>query len=134
MHLRDKMFLLSGLLIVLVGSVLSILWNLLAGFIALLLLAYLCLFLLVLQRRQLARVQQRTLDLVKWTTKRGTRPTTSSTDVSKQCVEIPTKRIIGILQAQQMSMERLSRKFDSAPNQSDDTTALPKTSNTDSNY
>lgn len=119
MHLRDKMFLLSGFLLVLVGSVLSILWNLLAGLISLLLLAYLCLILLVLQRRQLARVQKRTLDLVKWTTKRGTRAAPSVKDGSKQCAEIPTKRIIGILQAQQMSMERLSRKIDSLPNRND---------------
>lgn len=91
-----------------VGIAASFLGDMRVGMTALFLLALLIVFLLVLQRRHQARVQSRILYLVNAEKNRSkivsAKSPVQSADESNA---IYIKKIIGLLQAQQASMERL---------------------------
>src|SRR5699024_12287980 len=64
MHSRDKIFLASGVILAVGGAVLTLVWGTEAGVIALLALSFVILVVVLLQRRQLAWIQQRTLAIL----------------------------------------------------------------------
>lgn len=108
MSLRDKMFLAFGTMIGVLGVTATLLWSIEIGVVALLLLGLIILVLVVLQRRQLSRVQQRTLTLLN-----ARRQDAKPVQVKPQeSLAIPTKKVVGLLQAQQMSMDLLNEKLD----------------------
>lgn len=110
MNTRDKIILAIGVAVSILGAVMTLLWSVAAGVIALLLLCLVILGLLILVRRQLARVQQRTLTLLKQqSTPRQAEPVLAQGD---DYAQISFKKIIAILEAQQMSMEILNAKVD----------------------
>lgn len=116
MNKRDLVFVGTGLLLAFIG-VLALLYgsltlSLTVGFLMMTLL----LVLLVLQRRQLASVQERTLRMLRDRKHvfskleniervSGTSRQTDSTDIS-------SKKVIGLLSAQQISMELLNNKLE----------------------
>lgn len=116
MNKRDLVFVGTGLLLAFIG-VLALLYgsltlSLTVGFLMMTLL----LVLLVLQRRQLASVQERTLRMLRDRKDvfsklenierlSGTSRQTDSTDIS-------SKKVIGLLSAQQISMELLNNKLE----------------------
>lgn len=106
MNLRDKIIFGFGFLLAVTGAVTTILWTAKAGLISLLLLGFLLLFLVTLNRRQMSKLQQRTLANLHFA-----RETNSSLVASQQETSMATKRILGILQAQQISMEMLERNI-----------------------
>jgi len=108
MHFRDKIFLAVGVVLVLFGSFASFFWRIESGIVALLLVSILILVFLSLLRRQVSKVQQRTLALLHI----RSAVDKLSTDL-RDAESISTKKIMGLLQAQQMSMEELSDKLDS---------------------
>lgn len=107
MYFRDKIFLAASFVLVLLGSLGSFFWRVEAGIVALLLVSILILVFLTLLRRQVSKVQQRTLALL------HVRSAVDklSTDL-RDAESISTKKIIGLLHAQQMSMEELSGKIE----------------------
>lgn len=104
MSARDKLFGLLGLLIAVAGIISTLFWNVEAGIVALLLLSALIGLLILLQRRQLAKLQQRMLVLLsadKFRNKSG----------AKQSIDTQEwKKVLGLLNAQQISMEILSEQ------------------------
>lgn len=108
MQLRDKIFLLVGGLIATLGVIATFLWTVSAGVGALLLLGLMILMLLVLERRQLAKIQERSLHLLRVTEKPKRTPYSEDSTV-----RISTKKIIGMLQAHQVSLDLLAEKIDS---------------------
>lgn len=116
MNKRDLVFVATGLLLAFVGVLAlfygSLTLSLTVGFLMMTLL----LVLLVLQRRQLASVQERTLRMLRDRKHvfsklenierlSGTSRQTDSTDIS-------SKKVIGLLSAQQISMELLNNKLE----------------------
>jgi len=117
MGTKDKLFLVFGGGVGVVGIVATILWSVEAGVVALITISLVILTLLALQRRQLARVQQRTLSMlnVLQTTKPVTAPKPPS---DQESIAIPTKKIVGLLQAQQMNLDLLNSKVETYLNRS----------------
>lgn len=110
MNSRDKIVLAIGIAVSILGTVATLLWSVAGGVIALLLLCLVILGLLILVRRQLARVQQRTLTLLKQQARlRQAEPVLPNGD---DYAQVSVKKIIAILEAQQMSMEILNAKVD----------------------
>ncbi|GAA2040226.1 hypothetical protein GCM10009720_20910 [Yaniella flava] len=107
MYFRDKFFLASGFVLALLGSFATFFWRIEAGIVALLLVSILVLVFLTLLRRQVSKVQQRTLALLHF---RGTVDNLSK-DL-RRAESVSTKKIIGLLHAQQMSMEELSDRLE----------------------
>lgn len=108
MKLRDRLFLVSGIGIGVLGVIATLLWSVEAGVVALLLLGLIIFILVILQRRQLSRVQQRTLAMLN-----APKEDTKRVEVKPQeNLAIPTKKVVGLLQAQQMSMDLLNEKLD----------------------
>lgn len=110
---RDLIFVSVGTLLGGIGIAASFLGRDTLGMIALFLLGLLILFLMILQRRTQARVQERILYLVKAENKRSkigganSSASTPSTDSNA----VLAKKVVGLLQAQQISMERLRREL-----------------------
>src|SRR5699024_11798742 len=100
MHFRDKIFLAVGVVLVLFGSVASFFWRIETGIVALLLVSILILVFLSLLRRQVSKVQQRTLALLHI----RSAVDMLSTDL-RYSVIILLKNIMCLLQSQQMCME-----------------------------
>lgn len=110
MNKRDLVFFITGLIITAWGFISVLLGNQMMAIIAILLMFMIVFVVLILQRRQLAAVQKRTLELLKF----ANRPAeVVQIDRDKQ-IDISTKKIINILQAQQIAMERLAQRFDDA--------------------
>jgi len=117
MSTKDKFFLFFGGGVGIVGIVATILWSVEAGVVALITISLVILTLLALQRRQLARVQQRTLSMLN--TLQTTKPVTVPKPPSdKESIAIPTKKIVGLLQAQQMNLDLLNSKVETYLNRS----------------
>lgn len=116
MKTRDLVIVSTGAILTFLGIFLTFAWGLAGGISALLLTSLLILILLVLERRQVAKLQERVLTILRSTT---TRQVTSAegknsgvaTDswMSDSFDEVTIKKILGLLQAQQMSMEALDR-------------------------
>lgn len=107
MYSRDKIVLFSGFILVVMGILTTFFWAVEGGIVALLLISLLVLILLVLQRRQLAKLQQRTLRL-----QQSNNSLTRSIAAPDQIESVSTKKILGLLQAQQISMEVLDDKVE----------------------
>jgi len=106
MFSRDKVYLLIGLCLGLLGIVSTIVWTIKVGMLLLFLLVMLLLILIVLQRRQMAKVQERTLKLLQF-------QQNDKTDThSSIAVDLASKKIIGLLQAQQMSIDLLNDRLE----------------------
>jgi len=117
MNTRDLVFLVVGAMIGLTGIVSALVWSVKLGIVALIVLSLILLVLLVLQRRQLGKVQQRMLSILnaqQKSAKSATTPNLSRVAVPQENIAIPMKKIVGLLQAQQISMEKLNAKLDSA--------------------
>lgn len=114
MHLRNRLFLVVGLILGLVGILLTLVWSLELGIVTLLVLNLLLLMLLSLQRRQLARVQQRMLTLMKSDKDKATVPNVENLDATKirQDLKITNKKVIGLLQAQQRNLDLMNVKME----------------------
>lgn len=121
MHLRDKVFTLAGLLIGVSGILATIFWSMEAGIVALLTLSLLNLVLVMLQRKQMAKMQQRTLSILRIQQSEKSvgevAPLNASQMNSLQNLPVYTKKIIGLLQAQQISMDVLNQKVEHAMEQ-----------------
>lgn len=119
MHSRDIVSLVVGAAIGVVGTFGTFLGAPEVGIVALLALGVLILGVLVLQRRQLARIQQRTLSIL------NSRPPATTQDKQIQLdpdntrrdMAISTKKIVGLLQAQQAGLDTLNAKVEQALSQ-----------------
>lgn len=109
MSLRDKAIAGLGFVLTALGIVFTILWSVESGLIVLLLLGLLICLLFILQRRQMARVQQRLLKLTELV-----RDCEAEVQGAEQRELILHKRLLGHIQAQQMGLERLNNKLDDA--------------------
>lgn len=112
--LRDLIFIGAGVVVAGAGIGASLLWSTVAGVIAQLLLTGGLLLLIVLQRRQMAKIQARTLEILRYT--KGNRNQPSKTDKRPVVFE---KNVLGILQAQQTSIDLLNQKLDALSSQRD---------------
>lgn len=120
MNLRDKIFLTLGFGLTLVGILATVLYGTNAGVIILILFLKLILILQLLQRKQLARLQERTLTTISAINKhKQTAQKLASTDSNGHKNDvISNKKLIGLLQAQQVSMEILNDKIGQLTKQS----------------
>lgn len=116
MNLRDRMFLIFGIGAGLLGIVGTITWSLETGVVALIVISLVILVLLVLQRRQLARVQQRTLTMLN--AQQTMKPVVGQEP--QESIAIPTKKILGLLQAQQVSIDLINDKIEAGLDKSPD--------------
>lgn len=107
MNLREKVIFSSGFILAILGIFTTILWTAKAGVVILLLLGFLLLVLVTLQRRQMSKVQQRTLTILQ-----RDKQIISALVTAEQESSMATKRILGVLQAQQISMELLHSGFE----------------------
>jgi|SRR5699024_558014 len=115
MHSRDVTFIVVGLAIGAVGIVGTIVWSMKVGVLAFLVLGVLILGLVVLQRRQLARIQQRTLSLLNTTRALGSESKISVLEPgTSREIAVSTKKIIGMLEAQRVGMDILNEKVEKA--------------------
>src|SRR5699024_1859869 len=119
MHSRDIASLVVGAAIGVVGILGTILGAPEVGIVALLVLGVLILGVLVLQRRQLARIQQRTLSILN-----SRRPATTQDkkiqldpENTRRDMAISTKKVVGLLQAQQVGLDTLNAKVEQALSQ-----------------
>lgn len=96
---RDLSLIVVGVALAAAGVLSTIFWSVEAGIVALFLFGLLLLFLGVLQRKHQSLLQQRVLYLISAEKKR--------LKSSSELDPISTKKIIGILQAQQISVEKL---------------------------
>ena len=122
MHLRDKIFLASGGVLAVGGAVLTFAWNVEAGIAALLALSLVILVVVLLQRRQLARIQQRTLAILNSqqalidSLKSASVPSSERSKNSDKGVQedlaLSTRRIVGLLQAQHVALELLHERLE----------------------
>lgn len=110
MNKRDLVFFVTGLVISSIGIISILLSNLMMAVIAILIMSVIVLFVLILQRRQLAAVQKRTLELLKF----SNRPPEVVQVDREAKTDMSTKKVINILQAQQVAMERLAQRFEDA--------------------
>ena len=113
MRTRDMILLVIGFLIVAGGFLSIFTWPAISQ-LALLLLNFLLLVLLVLQRRQFAKVNERTLALL-----RASSATNEALVKSQQNASASTKKILNVLNAQQISMEILNSKIASTEGHQD---------------
>lgn len=116
MNKRDLVFLLSGLVIAGVGIGAVFYGGSVVVFIALFLLSILILVVLLLQRRQLAAVQKRTLEIIRAYNAITRNPAKNQPQgkvlTNSRAQDFSTKKIIGLLTAQQTSMEILNKKIE----------------------
>lgn len=125
MNSRDLIFLVMGVLAGLAGIVTTVVWSVEAGIIALLAMSVIFLVLLILQRRQIAKLQQRMLSVLnhQQKAKAVTEKNQPIAPKRPESIAIPTKKIVGLLQAQQVSMEMLNAKLERALNSDSDSTS-----------
>src|SRR5690625_4640254 len=121
MKAKDIVIVSAVILLTFGGIAASFLGSVRVSISALLLLGLLILFLLVLQRRHQGRVQERILYLVnsERTRNKSTIDQNSLKSLSSSNA-IFAKKIIGLLQAQQISMERLRNQPGGSISQHDD--------------
>lgn len=115
MNKRDLVFLLSGLVIAGVGIGAVFYGGSVVVFISLFLLSILILVVLLLQRRQLAAVQKRTLEIIRAynaVTRNPAKNQQGKVLTNSRAQDFSTKKIIGLLTAQQTSMEILNKKIE----------------------
>lgn len=113
---RDKLFLSLGVFVTAVGIVALILELTSVGLAVLFFMFLVLLVLLLLQRKQIAAVQKRTLQIIRTL---DSFPATGSVEVLdcgsqeiEESLRISSKRIVGLLQAQQKHIDQLSNRLD----------------------
>ena len=97
-----------GILLATGGVIGTLLWRVEFGIVMLFLFGLLLFLLQILQRRSQARLQERMLYLVN--AERRGRPAVVQPDT--RASEVATKKILGLLHAQQISMEKLAGRLD----------------------
>src|SRR5699024_8413581 len=103
MNRIDIIFAAAGFFVTVAGIISTLLLDRRRGVICVLILGVLLLSLVLLERRQMAKLQERVLGLMKTENNRKRK-------VPSQSIEAANwKRILGILQAQQVSMDILSK-------------------------
>lgn len=127
MNSRDLIFLVMGTFVGLAGIGTTLVWSIDAGIIALLAMGVILLVLLILQRRQVAKLQQRMLSVINQQKKANAETEKNQPRVANppESIAIHTKKIVGLLQAQQVSMEMLNAKFERALDDVSDGTSGP---------
>jgi len=107
---RGSLVLILNLFLLFGGILGSILWTMTIGLISLLLMIFSVLFLLIVQRRQIGILQKRVLGLI-----RSNKNTFGKNYNSKHDDggEMALERIVGLLQAQQIGMDRIYDKVES---------------------
>lgn len=105
MNFREFFLFLLGAVTTAVGVLASIFWSLTAGLISLLVMVFLLLVLLLLQRRQLGKIQQRSLALLRFQSCGKDDCASSERD------GLAVRKIADMLQAQQISMELIYDKL-----------------------
>lgn len=113
------LFLLSGASTAVIGITASIFWTFSAGIIALLAMGLIIIFVIVLQRKQLAILQQRVLALIRTSQaleKERILPEDGEASPLQETMEI--RKIFDLLQAQQISIELLNDKLESLQDKS----------------
>lgn len=120
MNKRDAAILVCAVVLSSVGVVLSLLGYTDFALITVFLLLLMVIVLMTLQRRQLGVLQQRTLKLLRQDVKISSHvtPETSplSADQAELAIHIATKKILGVLQAQQNEIQLLSEELKSSRN------------------
>lgn len=111
---RDLVFISAGTLLASIGIASTLLSSESVGMISLFLLGLLILFVLILQRRTQALVQERLLYLVRAEKDRG-KPggECGAPNSSVDSNAVLEKKLVGLLQAQQISMEKLRSEINS---------------------
>lgn len=113
---RDKLFLSLGVSVAAVGVVALILELTSVGLALLFFLCLVLLVLLLLQRKQIAAVQKRTLQIIRTLDSFSATGAVEVLDYGSQEVEeslrISSKKIVGLLQAQQKHIDQLSNRLD----------------------
>lgn len=124
---RDKLFLSLGVFVAAVGVVALILELTSVGLAVLFFLCLILLVLLLLQRKQIAAVQKRTLQIIRAL---DSFPATGSVEVLdcgsqeiEESLRISSKKIVGLLQAQQKHIDQLSNRLDRIYEKSSDKNA-----------
>lgn len=116
MNRRDLFLTIGGVFLAIFGVGVLIYGNLTLALISLFLLIILLLILLLLQRRQLAAIQERTLRLLRSQKESSSRLKNMESQLKfsnrKDKSDASTKKILGILSAQQTSMELLNQKIE----------------------
>lgn len=112
--MRDLLFFVAGAVVGCAGIGASLLWSPIAGIIAQLLLTVGLFLLLVLQRRQVAKVQARTLEILRHAKESQNRP-----DGNSKRVVVFEKNILGLLQAQQTNLDLLNQKLNTIASRQD---------------
>lgn len=127
MSTRDLALLVTSTAAGIAGIIFTLAWSVEAGLVVLFVLILGLMGLLFLQRRQLAKLQQRTLLMLNRQQETISMKASTSAVVTKssESIAVPTKKIIGLLQAQQVSMEILDAKLERAlGNETDDETVF----------
>lgn len=105
MNRIDIIFAAAGFFVTVAGIIATLLWDPQGGVICVLILGVLLLSLVLLERRQMAKLQERVLGLMKTENDRKRKVPSQSLEAANW------KRILGILQAQQVSMDILSKQI-----------------------
>ena len=112
---RDLAFTLVGLLLVVCGILFAAQNYTNMAIICLLVFGFIVLLVIILQRRQLGILQKRTLDILRNENIETIEQEVESAPPSKRelevAVQISTKKIIGLLHAQQLQIEELSKRL-----------------------
>ncbi|WP_022871636.1 hypothetical protein [Yaniella halotolerans] len=118
---RDMLFFGLGTLVACIGVIASLLGSKIIGIVATLVIGSLILVLLLLQRKQMAAMQQRTLgilrkvnsgyEIVSALTQPQSEQHLSKKEVG-EALQVPTKKLVGLLQAQQMQIDALSSQIE----------------------
>ncbi|GAA4473618.1 hypothetical protein GCM10023190_06030 [Enteractinococcus fodinae] len=105
MNWREFTLLLIGAVITAAGVLASFFWSLTAALISLLIMVFLLMVVQLLQRRQLGKIQQRSLAMLRFQSSDKEEGGSSERDT------IAVRKIVDMLQAQQISMELIYDKL-----------------------
>lgn len=122
MHVKtkDKFLLYLISLVALAGVIGSLLWDSVAGVIAILVIGWFVATLLILQRAQVAKLQERALMVLRQGKLKADPAPANSTSKTGAENALKTRKILDILQAQQISMEILAARMDENTDRSTD--------------
>lgn len=115
MNKKDLGVVAVGLIIASIGVVAALLGYVDFAILALLFFNVVLLMMIILQRRQLGTLQKRTLDLLRARVKIESKSQTEQPEITRKqaalVTQISTKKILGVLHAQQIQLDGLSRSL-----------------------
>lgn len=115
MNKKDLGVVAVGLTIASIGVVAALLGYVDFAILALLFFNVVLLMMIILQRRQLGTLQKRTLDLLRARVKIESKSQTEQPEITRKqealVTQISTKKILGVLHAQQIQLDGLSRSL-----------------------